>query len=211
MTNFKALQRELLSVVGSGVRKHGFESRPRGQSFRKKCNFGHLAFHLAFIPHRADLNVTADVGVRFDQVEVLVDEGDTLRDESTRSSTCTIGSELGNLSQGRQKRWTIRTADDVPLVGEEILRAFTEIAIPYFSEFSNPGRVLKVLAGDDPDSWRHSPLHDYRARAAVAMALVMEGKESAQRLAKLKTSFLEQRHDPGLPSFRAFLTTLGLG
>jgi hypothetical protein len=204
MNKFKPWQDQLLSVVGLGVQKYGFEIRPKGQSFLKNCPFGRTEFHLAFIKHQDDFDVTANLGIRFDQVEELVNL------PGKKADTCTIGCEIGNLSEGRQKRWTIQNANDVPIVGEAIISAFTDIGLPYFERFSDVENVLKVLSGDSRDSWLHSPLDGVRAKRAVGLTLLTHGREAAQSLAKSKASLLEERKDFGLTSFRTFLNKIGL-
>src|SRR5262249_53735593 len=147
--------------------------------------------------HRDFFNVTADIGIRFDQVEELVTGNDKLLTKSEKANTTTVGCELGNLSEGRQKRWAVISADDVPIVSEDIISTFIKVGLPYIESFSNPDFVLKILSNDDPDSWLHSPLHGERAKRAVGMALLRQGKESAQQLAKLKLLFLENHKDFG--------------
>ncbi len=209
MNKFKRLQDELLSAVGQQIEEFGFDKRPKSQEFSKKTPFGQATFHLAFIKHEDDFDVTADIGIRFDQVEELVNRDDKLLTKSDKAETYTIGSELGNLSEDRQKRWTVASADDVPILADSVTDSFRKVALPYVENFSDAKRVLEILSGDGPDSWLHSPLHDARAKRAVCMALTMYDEDVARKLAKAKLLFLEQRKDFGLSSFRAFLENIG--
>jgi hypothetical protein len=130
--------------------------------------------------------------------------------ESEKADTYTLGGELGNLSEGRNRVWTVAREETIPHVADSIVAKFESVGLPYFAEFSDLERVLKVLSRDDPSSCIHSPFDDRRAKLAVAIALQLEGKESAQRLAKAKLAYLVQRSDPGLPWFRTFLQKVGL-
>jgi hypothetical protein len=197
----KAWQETLLSTIGTKLRQYGLDKR-KDQSFYKKEPFGRATFHVSFINHQNDFDVTGDVAVRFDQTEEMADP------DSKDSHT--IGAELGNLKEGRQKRWTVTCVDDIPLIADAAVKAFAEIGLPYVEEFSDQARALDVLSGDGPDSWLHSPLHSARAERAVSMALTLKGREAAEALAKRKLSFLEQRKDSGLPLFRAFLQRNGI-
>jgi hypothetical protein len=212
MNKFKTWQDQLLLAVGQGVQRYGFDKRPKGQSFLKNCPLGRVSFHLAFIKDDDDFDVTTDVAIRFEQVEESLSRyrDDPLLTKSEKANTYTLGCELGNLSEGRQKRWTIAGAKDIPVVAGSVLDTFAKIGLPYIEEFSDPQRALEVLSGDGPDSWLHSPLHGERAKRAVSMALHANGREAAQRLAKLKLAFLEERKDFGLSAFREFLDKSGL-
>jgi hypothetical protein len=212
MNRLRAWEQELLTEVGLRIEKYGFDKRPKGQSFAKKNPLGRFTFHLTIIKHEDDLDVTADLAIRFDRVEDLVNlyENHPLVRESDKANTHTLGCELGNISEGRQKRWTIASANDIPPVADSILDSFTTVALPYFEQFSNPERVLDILSGDGPDSWLHSPFHDARAKRAVALSLQLKGKEAADQLAKAKLAFLEGRKEPSIASFRAFLEKLAM-
>jgi hypothetical protein len=210
MDEFKKWEDQLVALVGQGVRKHGFECRPKDQSFYRKCTFGHAMFHVAFIEHQDDFDVTADIGIRFEDVEELVNRDNSLLTKLEKSRTCTLGCEIGNLSEGRQKRWAVRNADDVPAVSDAVVSAFIDVGLPYIERLSDAGHVLQILSEDSPESWLHSPVHGGRAKRAVGMALLTQGKEVAQKLAIAKISFLRERNDFGLASFRTFLEKLGL-
>ncbi len=213
MKNFKIWQDKLLLAVGQGLQKFGFDNRPKGQSFLKSCPFGRASFHLAFIKHDNDFDVTADVAIRFDQVEELISRymNDPLLTKSEKTNTFTLGCELGNLSEGRQRRWTLACSDDILGVAESVLEAFAKIGIPYIETYSDPQKALEVLSGDGPASWLHSPLHGERAKRAVAMALIANGEEAAQKLSNIKLAFLVDRNDFGLLEFRKYLDKSGIG
>jgi len=212
MHELRTWQLQMLAEVGQRLREFGFERGLKEQSFVKRASVGRLTFHLAFVKHKCDFDVTADVAIRFDQVEDLVNRYEThpLLRESDKANTHTLGCELGNLSEGRQRRWTVASKSDTDSVASSIVEAFAAVALPYFEQFSQPERALQILSGDGPDSWLHAPFHDNRAKLAVAMALQVHGKEAAKQLAKRKLAFLESRNEFGTDSFREFLRKLGL-
>lgn len=210
MDEFKKWENQLLALVGQGVRKHGFECRPKDQAFYRRCSFGHAVFHVAFIEHEDGFDVTADMGIRFEDIEELVNRHNKFLNRVEKSRTCTLGCEIGNLTEGRQKRWAVRNADDVPAVSDAVVSAFIDVGLPYIEKFSDVSLVLQIFSDDNPESWVHSPIHGGRARRAVGMALLTQGKEVAQRLATAKISFLRDRKDFGLASFLMFLEELGL-
>ena len=110
-------------------------------------------FHVAFIGHKRDFEVTVDIGLRYERIEEIVNRDEEVLSKAEKAKTCTLGCELGNLSIGRQKRWKVGAVDDIPGVTASVLDSFVVIALPYVEEFSDAKRVLEVLSGDGPDSW----------------------------------------------------------
>jgi hypothetical protein len=206
----KSLQQDLLSTIGLGIGEFGFDSRPKGQSFLRVTSFGRVSLHLSFIKHPDDFDVTADVGIRFDDVQELVTRHDKSLRPAEKADTYTLGIELGNLAEGKQKRWTIRTLDDVSGVARSILTTFDEFGLRYIERYSDEGNALDILSRDDREAWRHMPFHDERAKRAVAMALLKKGRDAAQGLARAKLAFLHSQDDSGCKSFREFLSYAGL-
>src|SRR6185503_3108745 len=104
-SRLKRLQKLLLHEMSRIVVKYGFGRKVHGQSFRLSKPFGWAAFHLAFIPHaEIDFDVTADVALRVDEVEKMLHDS---------KEAATVGGELGNLSDGEQRRWTIASERDI--------------------------------------------------------------------------------------------------
>jgi hypothetical protein len=192
-----ALRDELFEKVGTALREHGFAGRRRTQNFIKTTPGGRWSFHLAFIAHAADFDVTADVAVGIDALEQLVHENDEERARHSYS----LGAELGNVADGRQKRWTVSGVDDLDSVSESIIAAFLQIGLPNLEKFSVPETALEALSGDDTTSWLHSPLHGERAKRALGLAFLLHDRNSFDELAARKTLFLTSRSDFGLPSF----------
>jgi hypothetical protein len=201
MSQIKELERSLLNKLAERVEQHGFDKRPRGQSFYKKMPFGRLAFHLSFIEHSADVDVTADVAIRFDRLEELINEHNGFLTDTQKRKTFSLGAELGNISGIGQRRWTLASLDDVESVANSIMDAFTNIGVPYLEKYSDMETAFKVLSGDDKAAWLHVPFHDARATRAIGLAFLLGNREEFSEVAAAKTEFLAGRNDPGLQSF----------
>lgn len=95
----KDAERAVLEQLGTRMAAHGFRPKPVGQSFYRDVPGGRWALHVSFIRHETDMDVTADVAVRINAIEQVVNQCETgLTDAEKRRST-TLGAELGNLSR----------------------------------------------------------------------------------------------------------------
>ena len=204
-----SVRETLLLRLNTQLTTIGF--RRNGQSFSRAFHGGKGLFHVAWIPHQSDFDVTADVAVRHDAIEDLVNKFDsTIRpawavlSKKEQTMTATVGAELGNLSIGMQRRWTVTSEADVATACPSILEAFKIIGVPYLQRFSSLEEVLSVLADDDKASWLHCPFHDVRAKKAIAAAFVLGRRELFGKLVESKAQFLKERKDPGLSGFLSF-------
>ncbi len=202
--NLEALQEEFLKRLATELRRYGFQSKAADQAFYRIMPFGWWGFHLAFIPHDADFDVTGDVAIRVDKVENLVNADNKVLSRREKSETATIGAELGNIADHRQKRWTVASASDLESTARSLITEFAKFGIPYLERFSDLETMLEALADNQPSGWLHSPVHASRCKRAVALALVLGKKDRAAELAQGCETFLQSRMDPGLPSFKAF-------
>src|SRR5882724_7644252 len=208
MSLVKELQEALFEAVSRKIAAYGFTGNKRNFCFYKRTPFGRLAFCLAFIRHRDDSDVTLEMAVRFDDLEDLVNEHENRLSKAQRKSTFSLGVELGNLSEGRQKRWTVRSLEDVEPVAQSIMNSFVAIGLSYLEKYSDVRTALEVLSGDDQAAWLHSPFHDVRAKRALGLAFVLDDRERFSQLAAAKTEFLRSRNDSGLASFLEFREAL---
>jgi hypothetical protein len=138
MTN-KELGTLLINSLKKVLTPLGFKFIANRRSFQMKNASGYCAFHLAFIQHVNDFDVVADLGIRLDAVHELADpKGDILGD-------ATFGIEIGNYTEGSQKRWTVNSEASIEPVVNELEKVFNEIALPYFRKYSNTASALELL------------------------------------------------------------------
>lgn len=205
-TDLKQLQNQLLSELSEPLKTQGFKRTK--QSFVRDTPGAKQIFHLAFIDHKDDFDITADVAVRHHPVEELVNEFNPLLREKEKSQTATIGIELGNLSQGKQRRWTVSQPSDIPPVSASLLEAFQSMGLPYLERYTSLDDTFSVLSADDPAAWLHSPIHHERAKRAIAAAFLLRLRDRFEQLVDAKARFLESRKDFGLEGFKSFADAL---
>lgn len=199
------LQQSLLLRLASEMPKYGFSKKVIDQAFYRSVPFGRWIFHVSFIPHETDFDITADVAIRVDAVEDLVNADIKLLSSREKKETATIGAELGNIADGRQRRWTVASPGDVDAVAMAMLHEFEVFGMPYFERFSDLGVMLDVLAANDRSAWLHSPFHTHRCKRVVALAVVTGDIELARTLSGRCATFLKERNESDVSSFSQFV------
>jgi len=207
-SQWKALENQLLAELGQHVVRLGFDAKPIGQSFYRSMPGGYSAFHVSFIAHAEDFDVTADVAVRFDAVEELVNRDNGLISPAEKKRTATLGAELGNIASATQRRWKIQSSDDIHPAALEIVDALERVGIPYLEQFEDPGRAFIALSSNASAAWLNSPIHGCRCLRAVALAVVLNRQAEYAQVATDCEEFLRQRKDPALIAFQRFLKAL---
>jgi hypothetical protein len=192
----KELRKQLASEVGVKLKEFGFRKRDR--SYLRKMEGGRHGFSLAYINHETDFDVTASVAIRFDAVQDLV------YFEAPNKDTWTMGGEIGNFTQGSQKRWTIAAPEDVAPVVDAIVEDFKRFALPYYERFSDPHVAFAVLSPTDRSAWQHFPFHNYRAMSVIAFAVLLKMNGNIKDLIDEQERYLIELNDPMLDMFRRF-------
>lgn len=204
LTDKKELKKVLLKRVLDFLANYGFYRRLYGQSFWKPLNVGRGMIHLHFINHANDFDVTVSVSIRFDKLEEMINENNMLLKENEKNSTSTIGVELGNLTKGVQKRWTVKELDDLEFVASDICKMIVEAALPYIDKYKDMNTIFDIIMRDDPDAWLLSPFRHRLAMNAVGLAKLLNKNEMLEEIIRAKTRYLEERNDYGLQIFIQF-------
>lgn len=187
-------------MVGAQLKEYGFVQKLSEQSFRKKVPLGLATCHLSFIPHGGqDFDITADVALRLDAVEELTNRGE---------GTYTMGGDIGNLSVGRQRRWTVATEADLARVATEIVAALKETGFAFFARFSTLQHVYDVLVKNDIESSLYSPFRDVRWRSVLALAWLLGRTEELPHLIAEGEAFLRSKNDPSIRRFTDFASKI---
>ncbi|KGK10060.1 hypothetical protein [Vibrio navarrensis] len=205
--SIKELQKNLLASVGEKLTAFGFGKKAKQQSFYRSIEGGWACVHLSFIEHADDFDVTVDVAVRFDEVEDLVNSKNNLLTKKEKAGTSTLGVELGNLSTGEQKRWSISSEDQISSVTDSILDAFDKLGEPYLLKYSSMGAAYELLSSDEKSVWKHCPFHATRAKKAIAISKLLD-QPDIQNQISTRRQFLEDMKDFGLSDFVSFTNSL---
>ena len=200
----KAAEALVFHLLGMRLRALDFTHQPVHQTFWKSVSVGAWVVHVSVIKHESDLDLTMDVAVRVDAVENCINRWNTGLTAADKRRTVTVGAELGNIVDGRNRRWTIAAPSACTDVAEGMVEEFEKFGVPYLTRMSNLEAMLDSIASIDRSSWLHSPIHGVRGKKAVALALVLGKRDLALELVERFTAVLEAQRDFGLESFTTF-------
>lgn len=163
----RELSDALLRELAAALEPRGYARRE--QSFWRETGPCRLAFHVAFIRHHADVDVTADVAVRHHSVENLLNADRSDLSARERMRTATVGAQLGHLAGIGQQRWSLARPEDVAAAAQEILAWFERLGEPWLTRFASLEEVGRVLQDAGPESWLICPISERRAAILSAI------------------------------------------
>ena len=204
------IQRALLDAVGRRITSDGFGIKPVGQSFLRRLPTGRASLHLAFVDHPGDFDVVADVAVRLDDLEDLINASNTLLSNKEKGQTYSLGAELGNISGKGQMRWNVASLFEVDQVADQLVAAFKSIGLPYLDRASTLEGAYELLVSPGRAAWLHSPIHASRAKRIVGLTKILGRTDELLARASENLQFLESSKDPNLQDFKRFVTGLGI-
>lgn len=189
------LKHGLLDFLKQELGPHGF--RKSHQSFYKKVPIGRQIFHIAFIPYGDNVEISADVDIRHEEIEKL---DKIVLDEAYDTLTATIGAELGQLANRDSMIWSLNDQSLIPVVGRDIMNAFWKIGWPFLEGFASLEKIYEVLISDD------LPISDYllidhvRAEKALLAAFLLN-KNDMDMIIDAKLAYLLKKGNPYLTDF----------
>jgi hypothetical protein len=195
-------QKQFLAAIGERITEFGFNPKVSGQSFYRKVEGGKWAFHISFIPHKEDLDLTADVAVRINQIEDLVNKYDMKRNEKEKRMSFTFGIELGNLSINRPKRWIISDEAEIPSICDQVIEYFRLVGLPLLQVHSSITAAHRILVSNDRISLLLCPIIGSRSMRAIASSYLLGFAEEVRTLANQYETELTQIGDLHLKDFR---------
>ena len=199
-TPLKSLEDELIRRLIVGTGQFGFEFDRKERAFRRMTETGGWSVRVGFIKHKTDFDVIMSVSVRIDALERLVYE----HDPETGEKSYSLGAEIGNIQDGKQRRWSVSGFGDLDSVSQSMVEILGSVGVPYMQKHSRMETALASLSGDDKASWLHSPVDGERAKRALGLAFLLGDVDDFRKLAKSKLDYLENRNDPKLKEFLVF-------
>lgn len=209
MTELQKCRRALLQDVGQLVEPLGYRTILSQRMFVRRFAEGKTALSLAFIKHPGDFDVVANVAIRLNELENILNRARSYLSEKKKLDTYSFGAELGNISGVGQLRWTIRALDDTKAVAHELISCIKEVGIPFIDGAATIEDAYRVLTESEKLASLYLAPRSRRAECTVALAKLL-GKSNVSQIAKTKLSWLEDANDSGLPQYKQFLDSIGL-
>lgn len=204
----KELKGALLEAINVRVDVLGYRYRPPQQAYWRRFAQGRSSLHLAFIDHRDDFDVIADVAVRFDELEDLINAHNAMLSKTEGAQTYSLGAELGNISGQGQMRWNVASAADIELVASRLVAAFEKIGVPYLNKVTTLEGAYEALTSPGRSAYLHNPLHLSRAKHIVGLAKLLGRAEELSARANENLALLKGMRDAGLQDFTRFIASL---
>jgi len=209
MIDVKVAKKLILSEIAAHATADGFKPKLSEQTFSLTKPFGKRIIHISFIPHgNVDIDIVADVAIRIDAVEALVNEGRGNLNARESERTATLGGDIGNLSEGKQRRWRVAIMEDVGPVAASVYTDARRIGGEFFERYATMDNILRVLSSSNPHDWRLSPGHLARCSRAVALAFALGKSEDIENVVQTCEGILRQRDSFALPKFSEFVSDL---
>lgn len=190
------LQDDLLERLARPLRDLGFSARLQQQRYVREELIGEWIVHVGFARHRSDVDATIDLAIRSHALEKLFK-----RSGDSKAAAATVGAELGNIVDGRPRRWTIAAVTDIDAVAREMSQEIQRFGLAWFQRFATLPEIYSTLRRHDRSSWLYSPIHSRRCLTVVALALALGGMERAQEVASDCRSYLFTRRDLQLAEY----------
>jgi hypothetical protein len=157
-------------------------------------------------PYLNDLEAEiVNASVRFNDVEELVakcEEPHPLIGPEDVAARSTLTAQIFSNKPGttdplqgwggeNRKLWLIHSVDEIPSIATELVACVSRECEPTLAMLSNADRALVLLSGDDAQSRAHSAPEAARAKRAIALAFLINGKTAAEELTKTKLARLK--------------------
>jgi hypothetical protein len=205
----KAAKKLILLGIAELASADAFTAKAKDQAFYLPKPFGRCILHVGFIPHgKEDLDVTADIAVRVDAVEVLVNETRSELSAGEAEKTATLGGEIGNIREGRQNRWTITSSEELSKMMPAIYSEIRAVAWPFFDRYSSMRNVLAALSSPNPRDWKLAPGHLARCRRAIALAFMIGSADDIGAVTNACETLLSEKDQSALSALCEFATSV---
>jgi hypothetical protein len=187
----------------------GFKYKASEHSHLRPIAVGRHSFHIAY--HYYDhLCVAADVAVRLDELEDLLNTTRSWMSPREKRATYSLGAELGNIAGTGYRSWDVPSLDEVDRVADDVVASFKAIGLPYLERASTLESAYRLLTSPGRSAWLHAPFHWDRAACVVGLAMLTNREQKLPQIVENCVRMLEELKDPNLKDFLAFLDKMGI-
>lgn len=150
MKNVNNIKKMLLELLVPQLAERGFKRQGSRESFLRKHADRVDVFQLVFLDGKPGWRIQPNAGVRFDTVEDIFHHVSGF-EAKYQKDTVTVGAPLGIIlgETARGCEFILESDTELESIAREVIASFENIALPYFSNWSNIKNVDSAL-NDDP-------------------------------------------------------------
>jgi hypothetical protein len=178
MAEMKPLYNLLLSTFAEKLSNNEFIfNKTRKDSYERLFDNGRHGIFVLPIYHVDDFDVVMKMSIHYENLESLVKSisPDYLVNfkYGKNFKLYSVGIELGNYLGTGQKRWHIKSEQDVMRVADDLYANFLEYALTYFEKYSNLKNAFELILDNQGKGSSHCVFNEARCTNHVAMAMLL--------------------------------------
>ena len=205
----KEIRGALHQALSNRLEPLGFKYKASEHRHIRPTALGRESFHIVYL-YYDHLCVTANVAVRFDELEDLLNATRSWLSPIERRRTYSPGAELGKIAGIGYLRWDVPSLNEIERVADDVVASFRSNGLPYLERVSSLESAYQLLARPGRDAWLHGPLLWDRAQRLVGLALLTGRQQELPRIVDDCVRMLEELKDPNLKDFLGFLDKMGI-
>ncbi len=190
----KELESELHALLNDFFATRDFVLKPTLKQYRRETSAGFQNFILSFSKSQQEFYLDVNIGVRIEHIEQIAQQFlETLPAFQLETNTLIVS--VGKLNNNKYFRYRIGTADDLPLVSEQVKEFVTQQGLPFVEQYASLKRVDGALNKhpETPCKYLYNQTHRYfKGLVAAKLAHNPKFAELADfyfaRLEAMKTS-----------------------
>lgn len=203
----KRLPDLVLAGVDAVLKPEGFKLVKSKKWFLRQTDGRTEKFQLVVLNDRPGYRICPCVGVRFEAVEQIFHKTSTFEPEFQKD-TDTVGVNLWHIHGKDGYQLPVHDESDVTPVVDRILEIFRNVAVPYFSEFSDL-KAVDVAVNDHPQQkCVHRVMPSLRCSTGVIVARLTGRDDYDALVATYREQLQQDANGFYLPPFEALVEDL---
>lgn len=140
------------------------------------------------------IEISVGLGIRYDEVETIVEKADKAHKINAGPGSVTIGAELGKANGIEQIWWKLETEEDIVSVAEHVAQAIDTKAVPYFEANGTLEQIHSRFSQEKEGDW-HQTFAGKACRWPAVLSLLGQKTEAAQQI-MIQDELLQTKNDP---------------
>lgn len=203
LENAQELAESIILSVAKEIASDGFEFDISSSCFVKQEGDFRLQFQIALADRHGRLVCTPDVGVRSERIEDIFHRTSEFS-EVDAINTSTLGVNVKLLTRSSEYDVSVSSVADVDEAVQKIVRAFREVAVPYFSKFGSLAGIDSAL-NENPSE---RCVHMINERARCSKGLIVAKILDRSDYAKLRQIYDEKVSQAGAMTYKNYFVPL---